>query len=101
MQGTTPSLQGGVKASPPVHRAKKCGPRVARFASSPLEVSLQGPTGRRFCGVLGLQRMQEPGQNASAHLPHQRAKVPLQCCPLRGRRLVGEALLQQTHPRGA
>lgn len=30
-----------------------------------------------FCGVLGLQMIQEPGQNASAHLSQQRAEFPL------------------------
>jgi hypothetical protein len=100
MKRTNALFQGFVKASPHVHRAKKCCPRVALFPSSPRESSLKAHARRRFCGVLGLQTIQDPGQNASAHLPQQRAKFPLKFRHLLGRRLVVEELIQQTHPMG-
>ena len=100
MKRTNALFQGFVKASPHVHRAKKCCPRVALFPSSPRESSLKSHARRRFCGVLGLQMIQDPGQNASAHLPQQRAKFPRKVRHLLGRRLVVEELIQQTHPMG-
>jgi hypothetical protein len=93
MQRTHAWFQGFVTASPHVHRAKKWGPRVALFPASPREASLKSHARRRVCGVLGLQMIQEPGQNASTHLTEERAAFPRQFRPLLGRRLVVEELI--------
>src|SRR2546422_556117 len=98
MNRTDASFQGFVKASPHVHRAKKCCPRVALFPSSTIEPSLKSYARRRLCGVLGLHMIQDPGQNTSANLTQQRTEFPLKFCHLLGRRLVVEELIQQTHP---
>src|SRR5262245_25574856 len=100
MKRTHALFQGFVKASPHVHWAKKCCPRVALFPSSPIESSLTLQTRRRFCSVLGLQMIQEPGQNASAYLSQQPAEFPLKFRHLLGRWLVVKALIQQTSPMG-
>src|SRR5215467_16000887 len=98
MNRTHTVFQGFVQASPHVHRAKKYCPHVVLFPSSPIESALKSHARRRRYGVLGLQMIQEPDQNASANLAQQRAEFPLKFRHLLGRRLVVEELLQQTHP---
>ena len=100
MNGMDASFQRFVEASPHVHGAKECRHSAPMFRATTIDPVLKVHTRRRRFGVLGLQMIQDPSHNTSAHLTQQRTEFPLKLRHLRRCRLLVEALLKQAHPLG-